>query len=376
MERTNRTQVDGALCILLVVATIGILALGAAADPTPNVLNTTTLGGNLTSYEVTNIEFDHTINTLFITAKDTDVNVHFSSNELFDIWDFSVEMDGQPIYYVARPGINQEGKAFVFDYEYLVSGTHFFKINYFMNNVKPTRPEWLYPFDSYSLLLRNAEITEGITKTIKLNFPQVDISQNININYQINTQIPPDTNISINSPLVVTGSKYQKILGPVCVIDNQICGMNISAFRRFGKGDVEFRMNVPFTFKPLEETTRISFARGNFSKYLFGVVALYLLGITTYHLRKRKRFQETLYEIYVGTSTLTWLLSEFTVGLVPPYRPITITLFDLIVFMPLLIVAIVFVCKAGNKWIRNKKNKPAGHLLQLLQKTKLCKLQF
>lgn len=304
-------------------------------------------------YKIVEIDknFDSTFNTWYFSTKNANssiIEINFENENEFSIWNFYVEKDGIPYVFIPKPQIVKKDKKFNFNYVMYFEEADLVKIQFELNNIIPIRNQSWYPFDKYKLILVNTTFSEGVSVVEYIKFPESLIMYegtsvaNAPIKKIICDNKIKKTNIdvSVEAKQRITDISFSKITPEVYIYNGSLSGMRMTYFYPV-KGEY-----VPSSCQPYLDEISLSFpieiSRSPFpSLYLFIVIGIFVFYISIYGFyKKSKSFNKYIEYVYVRT-TLPLILSEIVVSIIPPYRPLSFTLFDTIILWPLFIYVFI-----------------------------------
>ncbi|HDY74350.1 MAG TPA: hypothetical protein ENH51_04480 [Euryarchaeota archaeon] len=334
------------------------------------ILNQTSLNVKAQSYKIVEVDFDHTFNTEYITLLKNlkEINYFFHNEREFRIFDFKAVSENKIIYFNPKPEIKVTELEYVVNITIPTEGLKSLEVTYWADNVfQNKRDKWYlfefgsehwYPYDEYSMFLNNLEIESGMSVTKKFCFPEVDSDLNLSARTAPHIQVgsgPSAPIFVVHAPPRIFGTGNVRMIGPLTYpIDGNFQGLQINVYN----------------YKTLEKITEgktvgtvsydvdVSFKRGQRSKWIFWIIFLYLTFAPWYVVRKshNNNFWEKISEVYVTYSILPWLFSEITTTITPPTRPLTITLFDLTILWPFVLISIWWALGTKERGISKVKD--------------------
>lgn len=295
-------------------------------------------------YEEVTVDFDHTENVWYIET-DRPIDFNITSENKFEVWEVSLNFNSQNLFFDPRPLISspqETSGVYLFSYQinetYANGTTKLFMLTFSASNVKEQglfhfwRGSFWYPFDKYEVFLMNRTIEEGMYRIsyIQFPFPDPDIED-------------IENSMSMNPfcPIIGDAGEYSSS-------QNLIKTRNTILTSGIGlkNGEIPY-LKPTLTYSNKDYTCQISnvkeggsflFGRTFFpSKLLFYFLLLYTGAIVLLTMKREpdKPFLHILYIVYIRAG-IAVLIAEFTVGFLPPSRPLHVTLFDFLILWPLI----------------------------------------
>lgn len=324
--------------IIFVLVISSLFIQNIKASDTEEIINSYTCGDDtrVVIYQITEVNFDYTFNTLLIRLNDSALNISFNYNQMFHIWDLGIEIDNRPYKFFASPEIEDNDGNFFFSYPLnSLNQTKMIKITYFMDNVKQQFPDFLYPFDYYILSQpnHNESVYRGMAISRKIIFPYGLINGTVEKQYDLNLKLNKH---SIDSSIRtrIFGTDSIKVIPETGRRnEGQVCNLNFVYYNPANSQVIPLELNW------MESQTKIGFGRNNLVIFIFLVLSVYLIMVTWYYIKKEYLLSERLYSTYVKASIIPWFFSQFTISILPEIRrPYSFTVFDFIILFPLIMI--------------------------------------
>ena len=306
-------------------------------------------------YEVNEIDLDSSFITWYILSKNESFYIELKNENEFVIWNLEIDIDNKPHLFIPKPLIEKRNNVSYFNHSVKIDGTHLIKVSFWVNNVmEKVSHEW-YPFDSYSVFLMNRTLTHSISNVAYFKFPETDIG--ISFQPQTTSKIKTaklDIPVSA-SQHIMDITKYSRISNEVWIQNGQLSNMKIDIYKRDEYGNLNSKKVL--LDDSINNEYRIILKRTFFpSILLFFLMGGYVIFLTFYSIQEETILKEKVYQIYIKSS-LPFVFAELIVGILPPSRPFTFTLFDSIICWPLGILLIKFIKEEYVRQYPNLKNK-------------------
>jgi len=313
-------------------------------------LNSSTCGDDIGTriYELYDIDFDLVENKLVLYTNKSSSGIFYKKPEIIDIWNVKITIDDKPYAFIPRLLISdigqQPNKTYFANYTIPLfdNKPHTIVIEFKSNNVKEVVSKHLYPFDVYQFSQRR-NIENEMSRISHYKLPDVDIETTVSIRgnatYYLPGKVLPPIIFDLQPRAIQ--NKNEVITSEFGIKKNKICGISVVATELLKTESEEIGLSEMIEAEvyeyPVIESHSITFRRSFFpSIFLFLVLGAFTIFLTLYNMANETTRKGALYKVYVQASLLI-ILAEFTVGILPPSRPLTLTLFDTIIVWPLII---------------------------------------
>jgi len=355
-----------ALALLLFLLVISIVSAEELNIRDLKILNSSTSDPlSLIAYRIIDIDknFDSTFNTwyFFVKKDNSSIEIELENKNEFTVWNFYIEKDGIPYVFIPQPQIGGNvNDKFNFNYHINVDEAGLVKVQFNLNNIKPIRNKFLYPFDKYELFLINTTLKKDLSMVQYVKFPESLIQYESNSTVKIpikkakcdNKIVDIDFDIFLEAQQHLTEEAFGRLTPEMYIHDGKLAGIKATYLCPSEGGYMPCKCQ-PYFSEPLSIYFPIKISRSNFpSIYLFLVIGAFVVYISMYGFYKKRNCGWYLEYVY-GRTTLPLILSEITVAILPPSRPLTFTLFDSIILWPLIILLIKSIIDEHKKQYPN-----------------------
>jgi|GEM_PF-4023910 len=165
--------------LILVFSVASISAQTDICNIKTDFLNLTDKNVMLESFQIIEVDFDHTFNTVYFTPKKEMglLEINFRNVSEFRMVDFKVDRGSKTVFFDPNVRVVNNSQEYSFRHELKFEGMETLKVTYWSNNVIQNRPAWMYPLDSYSLFLNNVDVAQGFSVGKKFCFPNIPLNK-------------------------------------------------------------------------------------------------------------------------------------------------------------------------------------------------------
>ncbi|MBI2663211.1 hypothetical protein HYX15_01625 [Candidatus Woesearchaeota archaeon] len=304
-------------------------------------------------YEIINVNLDSTENEVFIFTNLSEIEFEIDLKEEFHVWDYKEYIDEKIIKFDVRPEVADPfgDKGYYFNSNINLSGlkksNHLIKISYKSDNINEIVDREWYPFDKYEILGIDRSIDDNIYRIAKISFPETDINPKLLVNSDIKTDNCGDATFS--QELIKDDFTY--ITTGTAVSEMDVTTFNVYIAEVISENEIRKVVECKLTHEVTEDSNIILERSWFPSKILFTFMLILIIFLSLYYWKKDLIFLDKIYHTYI-IIIIPFILSEYTVSILPPFRPLTFTLFDGLFFLPIIILSIL----EDLKKFKNKNN--------------------
>lgn len=296
---------------------------------------------NTKIFEMISIDLDSTKNDIIIFTNTTEISFEINSRKEFHIWNYKEYIDGKLIKFDVRPEVGDPDERR--DYYDTISkinldgNQHIVKISYESNNIEKLRDESYYPFDKYGVFSIDRNINENEYFISIINLPEADINPILSRELEIKTD--NCDKFRIGQKLIKNDFSY--ITSGTGILDRNVTTLDLYIAEIISPEEIKRVLDCKLT-DSAKENSEILLVRSLFpSKILFGFMLFLIVFFSLYYGRNiNLTFFDKIANTY-SAIIIPFILSVYTTSVIPPFRPLTFTLFDGLFLLPIVILAIL-----------------------------------